>query len=122
MEEFSIKKIVSVILVVLVVLVAFFIFNKSVTSSDSIYIEKSTKTDEHFEMNGSFLSGLNRFSEGDFTYEIKEDKLFIKIKSSKVVGDGEIKVSIDDKAMKNITKAYIKGPEDKDLLLVYPLD
>lgn len=113
------KRIIGIVLVIIIIISAWTLLKTDPTETDLLYISSTNFEDKTLTTNGSFTSGLIKYS--GYDYEIEGDTMYVTIKNRLLIGkSGDFFIEINDAKLEHVKKVFLQGKGPSDTYQIWP--
>lgn len=112
-------RIIGIFVLLIVILGAWALFKTNTTETDALYIGSSNLANKTFTTNGGFSGGAIKYS--GYDYEIEGDTMYVTIRNRLFIGkSGDFTIEIKDDKLQHVKKVFLQGKETSDTYQIWP--
>lgn len=113
------KRIIGIVIVIILIISAWALFKTDPTEMDLLYISSTNFEDKTLTTDGSFTSGAIKYS--GYDYEIEGDTMYVTIRNRLFIGkSGDFTIEIKDDKLQHVKKVFLQGKEKSDTYQIWP--
>ena len=113
------RRIIGIVLVIIVLISVWALFKTDPTEMDLLYISSTNFEGETLTTEGSFSSGAIKYS--GYDYKIKGDTMYVTIKNRLFIGkSGDFSIEIKDDKLQHVKKVLLQGKVTSDTYQIWP--